>query len=89
MLMIAPYDLAITLGHPNQRDHPDVVNAIREVEDVVLASGIALGGVAPTSAAANDMLDRGYLGIFVGYDWMVFQRAAAGLLDGIHLDHRE
>ena len=85
MLMIAPFDLAITSGYPNRRDHPDVVRAVREVEDVVLASGIPLGGVALDANAANAMIDRGYLGLFVGYDWMVLQRGAAALLEGINL----
>lgn len=85
MLMIAPFDLAITSGYPNQRDHPDVVRAVREVEDVVLASGVPLGGVALNADSANAMIERGYLGLFVGYDWMVLQRGAAALLDGIRL----
>lgn len=85
MLMIAPFDLAITSGYPNQRDHPDVVRAVREVEDAVLASGIPLGGVALNAEVANRMIERGYLGLFVGYDWMVLQRGAAALLKGINL----
>jgi 4-hydroxy-2-oxoheptanedioate aldolase len=85
LLFVAPFDLSMTMGYPMQPDHPEVVRAVERVEDVVLRSGVPLGGVAPTREAALRMLDRGYLAIHLGFDWMVLQRAAAALLDGLPL----
>lgn len=85
MLIIAPFDLATTLGHPTDPGHPDVVAAIEAAEREILASGTPLGGVAVTSARANELVAKGYRGIFIGFDWMVLQRALATILDGIAL----
>jgi 4-hydroxy-2-oxoheptanedioate aldolase len=85
MLVIAPFDLAVTMGHGSNREHPEVLAAIRLAEEKVLASGVPLCGAAFTPAAANQLIERGYKGVFLGFDWLIMQRAAAGLLEGINL----
>jgi 4-hydroxy-2-oxoheptanedioate aldolase len=85
MLLIAPFDLATIMGHANEPTHPEVRRAIAIAEEKILRSGIPLGGAAPSPAVANQMIERGYRGIVVGFDWLVLQRAAAGLIDGINL----
>ena len=85
MLVIAPFDLTVTMGHGSDREHPEVLAAIRAAEDTILKSGVPLGGAAFTPAAANQLLERGYRGIFLGFDWLIMQRAAAGLLEGVRL----
>src|SRR5207244_526174 len=64
MLVIAPFDLTVTMGHGSNREHPEVLAAIRAAEEKVLASPVPLGGAAFTPAAANDLVERGYRGIF-------------------------
>lgn len=86
MFVIAPFDLAVTMGYPNQREHPAVQDAIVEAERKILASGVPLCGAAFTPDAANQLLERGYRGVFVGFDWMLMQRAAASILGGVQLD---
>lgn len=88
MLVIAPFDLATTLGQPNDLSHPDVVAAINTAEQTILASGVPLGGVGVTAERANALLATGYLGVMIGFDWMLLQRAIAGSLAGINLPTR-
>ena len=83
MFVIAPFDLMMTMGYANQRDHPEVVRAIAAAEEVILRSGVPLAGVAPTPEAARSLIARGYRGLVVGYDFMVLQRAVAGLIEGL------
>jgi 4-hydroxy-2-oxoheptanedioate aldolase len=85
LLFVAPGDLALTMGHGNDRDHPAVRAAIAHIEERVLPAGVPLGGVALTREAALAMIARGYRCIHLAFDWMVIQRAAAALLDGLPL----
>jgi 4-hydroxy-2-oxoheptanedioate aldolase len=85
MFIIAPFDLMTTMGYPNQRNHPEVVRAMATAEEKILRSGVPLGGAAPSAEVANQMLEIGYRGLFVGFDWMILQRAAAASIEGIKL----
>jgi 4-hydroxy-2-oxoheptanedioate aldolase len=85
MLVIAPFDLTVTMGHRSNREHPDVLAAIRVAEEKILASQVPLCGAAFTPAAASQLLERGYRGIFLGFDWLITQRAVAGLIEGLEL----
>jgi 4-hydroxy-2-oxoheptanedioate aldolase len=83
LAVIGPGDLATSLGHYAQPDHPDVLTAIRQVEHAVLKRGIPLGGPAFTANQANRMADAGYRLIGLGFDWTLVQRGAAAVFDGI------
>ena len=41
------------------------------------------GGVARTSEQANQMIERGYAGLALGFDWSLFARGIAASFDGI------
>lgn len=84
MLVIAPFDLATIMGHATNPAHPDVVAAIAAAEETILSSGVPLGGAALTAERANALIEKGYRGIVIGFDWMVLQRAIAGTLEGIN-----
>ncbi len=85
MYVIAPFDLSVIMGYPGQVTHPEVQAAIGRAEAAILGSGVPLCGAAFTPEAANRLLEKGYRGLFLGFDWMVLQKAASGLLDGIDL----
>lgn len=85
MYVIAPFDLSVIMGYPGQTTHPEVQAAIGRAEAAILKSGVPLCGAAFSAEAANRLLEKGYRGLFVGFDWMVLQRAASGLLEGIKL----
>ena len=82
--LIAPMDLAASLGHVGNRDHPDVLAAIARAETAILKSGKALGGMALTTEETNEKIARGYRMFVGGFDVMLVERAAAQLLDGIN-----
>ncbi|MFQ5829277.1 MAG: HpcH/HpaI aldolase/citrate lyase family protein [Candidatus Methylomirabilia bacterium] len=81
--LIAPFDLAATLGHPGQTDHPEVRAAIAKAEAGILRSKAALGGLALSPEQANDMVRRGYRFLALGYDALLLERAAGAALQGI------
>ncbi|MSP51874.1 MAG: 2,4-dihydroxyhept-2-ene-1,7-dioic acid aldolase [Alphaproteobacteria bacterium] len=78
--MIAPGDLSINLGYPNQRHHPEVAKVVAEAESKILKNGVALGGVALTPDEVAGAKQRGYRLILVGSEVTLVQRAIAGLL---------
>ena len=80
---IAPGDLAAGLGHPGDRHHPEVLEVVAEIERRVLASGVALGGVALAPGEANAKVAAGYRFLFMGADASLLQRALADALDGV------
>jgi len=82
VVVIAPGDLSVNLGYPNQRAHPEVLKVAAEIEAKVLKSGIALGGIALTPGEAADKAARGYRMIFIGADVSLMQRAIAASLGG-------
>jgi len=81
--IIGPGDLATSFGHHGQVDHPEVQVAIREAERGILASSIALGGVAFSPEQANTMIDAGYRIIALGFDWSLLQKGIGAALKGI------
>jgi 4-hydroxy-2-oxoheptanedioate aldolase len=83
LAIIGPGDLATSLGHRGQMDHPEVQAAIAEAEAGILRSNVPLGGVAFSPDQANRMVERGYRTLALGFDWLLLQRGAASVLDGL------
>lgn len=81
--IIGPGDLATSFGYHGQVDHPEVQAAIREAERGILASSIALGGVAFSPEHANRMIDAGYKMIALGFDWALLQKGIVDAMKGI------
>ena len=80
---IAPMDLAVSMGFPGQRDHPEVLKAIERAEKAILASPVVLGGMSLSAAEANAKIARGYRVLLMGYYVLLIQQGAAQLLDGM------
>ncbi len=81
--VIGPGDLATSLGHHGQVEHPEVLAAMREAERAILRTRIGLGGVAFSPEQANRMVDIGYRMLFLGFDWSLLQKGAAAALHGL------
>ena len=62
---IAPGDLAQSMGHPGQMDHPDVQAAIQDAVRRVRAAGRAPGVLTTSGASARRYLALGALFIYV------------------------
>jgi 4-hydroxy-2-oxoheptanedioate aldolase len=81
---IAPMDLSVSMGLPGQREHPDVLGAIARAKRAILDAGLWLGGMALSTEEANAKIAAGYRFLIMGYDVMLIERAAAGLLNGLN-----
>jgi 4-hydroxy-2-oxoheptanedioate aldolase len=81
--VIGPGDLATSMGHSGQIDHPEVQAAILAAEKGILKGPITLGGVAFSPAQANRMVDAGYRMVILGFDWSLLQKGAAAVLQGV------
>lgn len=80
---LAPGDLSASLGVPGQLDHPRVRDCIAHAENVIRRSKVKMGGVTLDPAEANRMVDRGYRVVTLGFDFVLLERACAGLLQGV------
>jgi 4-hydroxy-2-oxoheptanedioate aldolase len=56
---------------------------VARAEAGILKSGVPIGGAARTPEQANQMIDRGYVALAVGFDWALFARGIAASLEGI------
>ena len=81
--VIGPGDLATSIDKRGRADDPEVLALMARAEAGILKSGVPIGGVARTPEQANQMIERGYLGLALGFDWSLFQRGIAASLDGI------
>ena len=81
--IIGPGDMATSMGHRDNVQHPDVQAAMLEAERGILQSKVALGGVAFSPAQANDMIQRGYKLIALGFDWSLLMKGARLAFEGI------
>ena len=81
--VIGPGDLATSINKRGQMDDPELLELIARAEAGILKSGVPIGGVARTAEQANQMIDRGYLALALGFDWSLFQRGIAASFAGI------
>lgn len=56
---IGPADLSVSLGHPGERDHPDVQDAIETVRVACLEAGVPVGRIRNGADAARDAIAAG------------------------------
>lgn len=83
LAFIGPGDLAMSLGHPGEIEHPDVAAATAKAEAGILRSPVAAGGVARSVAEAKSMVDRGYRALVLGFDWSLLRRGVLSFLDAL------
>jgi len=68
VIFVGPFDLAGSLGHVAEPDHPDVQQAIRKVIAAVKASGKPLSTLTTASANSEVLFKSGFDLIFSGSD---------------------
>ena len=83
LAVIGPGDLATSINKRGLPDDPQVVALMQRAEEGILKSGVPIGGVARTAEQANQMIERGYLALALGFDWSLFQRGIAASFAGI------
>ncbi|GAA3287446.1 4-hydroxy-2-oxoheptanedioate aldolase [Arthrobacter citreus] len=78
-LFIGPADLAASMGHLGQQEHPDVVAAVEHCIRVVKAAGKPVGVNAFAEATARHYIEAGVDFILVGADVALLARGSEGL----------
>lgn len=80
-VFIGNADLSHELGHPLAFDHPEVSDAIGDIEVAVAESDVALGGIYVDDVHA--MVDRGYQILSLGSDFGAIYDYFGGRLDEV------
>jgi len=71
-----------SLGIPGEFNHPLLLQAVKQVEDAVLAAGIDLGGYAGTAEKGQELLKRGYKLLMLAYDNSLIENAITPMAHG-------
>lgn len=83
VFFIAPMDLAASMGHVGNRDHPDVQKAILRAEQSIKGSGRVLGGLCLSADEGNEKIENGYQVLLMGFDLFLLDIGARSMLDGL------
>lgn len=77
-LIIGPYDLSASLGHPGDFNHPSVVDALTRVRDAAKQHGIVYGMhvVSSNAALVTQAIEQGYRFIAYGVDFLFISESA-------------
>jgi 2-keto-3-deoxy-L-rhamnonate aldolase RhmA len=79
-IVIGPYDLSASMGHPGQFTHPDVAKVIAALADACNQRQMPWGAFAPNVASAKEQLARGGTLLAVATDTMYVWRGAQAVL---------
>ena len=74
-VIIGKADLAASLGHLVEPDHPDVVEAVDSIFEACISAGIPFGMYAANSKLGADLTRRGAGIITTGSDLLLMERA--------------
>jgi 2-dehydro-3-deoxyglucarate aldolase len=67
-VFVGPADLSVQLGHPTNRQHPEVRAQIEAIEAACLDAGVPLGGIATDPEAIEAATADGYQIVRLGGD---------------------
>ncbi|WP_336022864.1 HpcH/HpaI aldolase family protein [Halobellus salinisoli] len=67
-VFIGPSDLSVQMNHPSEKDHPEVNNQIKAIEDACIAADVPLGGIRNDTKSIAEAERRGYQILRVGGD---------------------
>ena len=81
VVFIGPSDLSASMNIPAQYDHPDLLKAMKRVEDAGKRHKVALGTLCSTIEQMQNLVDRGYQFISMGSDASLLVGASTALLE--------
>ena len=84
VFLIAPMDLAASMGHVGNRDHPDVQAAIAVAETAIRSAGRVMGGLCLSAEEGNEKIARGYQVVLMGFDMLLLDIGAKSMLNGLN-----
>jgi 2-keto-3-deoxy-L-rhamnonate aldolase RhmA len=82
-VFVGPYDLASSLGHPGEVDHPEVLAAIARVRDACRAKGLPAGILGISAQAAGQYVDEGFTLVIAGIDVLILGDGARAMLGAV------
>jgi len=74
-VFFGPVDMSVSLGHPGEVDHPEVVSAIKEMIQKANAAGVCAGMTAFAAEDTGKWIDAGADYILVGCDILLYSEA--------------
>lgn len=80
---VGPADLSVSLGHPMEKDHPDVRAAIERTREACLDAGVPVGCIQNDPEDARAAVDDGYQILRIGGDIGSVRRTLASRLDAV------
>jgi 4-hydroxy-2-oxoheptanedioate aldolase len=72
-LTIAPFDLSTDLGVSGRLHAPELVDAIKHAERIILEAGIPLGGAALTQEQTQLLMKKGYRLLWHHFDVLILK----------------
>jgi 4-hydroxy-2-oxoheptanedioate aldolase len=82
-VIVGEADLAASLNHLGDPEHPDVVAAIDTIVDRCIAHDVPFGMYAPSSSKADELLSRGARIVTVGSDLLFLEQGLGRVLTGM------
>lgn len=79
-VFVGPSDLSVQLGHPGDRDHPEVAERFAAIRETCLASDVPLGALAHDPDGAAAAIEEGCQIVRIGGELEATQRTLAGRL---------
>jgi 2-dehydro-3-deoxyglucarate aldolase len=76
-------DLAVSMGHPMEPDHPDVQATVAEVREACLDAGVPVGFTVSTTEAAEAALGEGYRLVRIGDEVSAIRQHLGSRLDAL------
>jgi 2-keto-3-deoxy-L-rhamnonate aldolase RhmA len=87
-VLIGPYDLSASLGHPGTVDHRDVQDAIARVRDACHEVDLPIGIFGVTCDAVKPYIEQGFTLIVAGVDTVLLASASSRLLKDVRAIER-
>jgi 2-keto-3-deoxy-L-rhamnonate aldolase RhmA len=82
-ILVGPYDLASSLGHPGDVTHPDVVAAIARVLEACRSHHLPAGILGISADTVRIYIEQGFTLVIAGIDVLMLGDAAKAMLAAI------
>jgi 2-dehydro-3-deoxyglucarate aldolase len=83
---LGPGDLAVSMGHPGESDHPDVRAAVDSAVEACVDAGVPVGISVSSTAGARDALDAGHRIVRLGDEMSAVRQLVGDRLDAVRDD---
>ncbi|WP_058365017.1 HpcH/HpaI aldolase family protein [Haloparvum sedimenti] len=80
---LGPADLSVSVGHPMQKDHPEVEALVERAETAIAASDVSLAGIHNDPDAIREAVDDGYRIVRMGGELSAARQVLSDRLDAI------